>query len=91
MRPSALRRGSEPCDCGTAACSGLVVGSFFALPAERQQAYLRYAPDFIKKEYCRRRGLPPRARRTRDVGRTVRAAALNLHHAWMTVFVTAVS
>jgi hypothetical protein len=31
-----------------------VVGSFFALPTERQQAYLRFAPAFIRQEYRRR-------------------------------------
>jgi hypothetical protein len=43
-----------PCACGTSACTGTVVGSFFALPPERQQAYLRFAPAFIRQEYRRR-------------------------------------
>ena len=52
-----------PCACGTTSCPGLVVGSFFALPAERQLAYVRYAPDFIRKEYPRRnQGMPTRTK-----------------------------
>ncbi len=43
-----------PCDCGSAACTGEVVGSFFALPPERQATYLRHAPAFIRREYLRR-------------------------------------
>ncbi len=42
------------CACGSANCTGQVVGSFFALPAERQRAYFRYAPRFIQREYRRR-------------------------------------
>ena len=54
---------SWPCSCGTAECSGTVVGSFFALPAERQRALLRYAPRFVREEYRRRaRGLAARPR-----------------------------
>lgn len=45
---------SWPCACGAQACTGTVVGSFFALPAERQEAYLRFAPEFIRREYRRR-------------------------------------
>jgi hypothetical protein len=45
---------SWPCACGTAACSGTVVGSFFAVPAERQRELVRYAPRFIRVEYRRR-------------------------------------
>jgi hypothetical protein len=60
-RLNAFDGDSWPCSCGTTGCSGTVVGSFFALPPERQQAYLRYAPPFIRREYARRaRGLPPR-------------------------------
>ncbi len=43
-----------PCECGSANCSGEVVGSYFALPAERQQQYLRFALPFIQREYRRR-------------------------------------
>jgi hypothetical protein len=48
---------SWPCMCGATGCLGVVVGSFFALPDERQRAYLRYAPDFIRQEYRRRQKL----------------------------------
>ncbi len=62
-RLNAFDGNTWPCACGAANCTGRVVGSFFALPPERQQAYLRYAPDFIRREYHRRaRGLPPRIR-----------------------------
>ncbi|MBI5285284.1 MAG: SET domain-containing protein [Chloroflexi bacterium] len=54
-RLNAFDGDSWPCECRSAACSGLVVGSFFALLPERQQAYLRYAPAFIRREYHRRR------------------------------------
>ena len=62
-RLNAFDGDSWPCECGSASCSGTVVGSFFALPEERQRAYLRYAPPFIRTEYHRRRrGLRPRRR-----------------------------
>jgi hypothetical protein len=62
-RLNAFDGSSWPCGCGASVCSGTVVGSFFALPAERQRMYLRYAPPFIRSEYGRRlRGQPPRAR-----------------------------
>jgi hypothetical protein len=53
---------SLPCTCGAAVCTGIVVGSFFALPPERQQAYLRFAPPFIRREYGRRAHALPRSR-----------------------------
>jgi hypothetical protein len=43
-----------PCACGSANCSGEVVGSCFALPDERQLTFLPYAPAFIQREYRRR-------------------------------------
>jgi SET domain-containing protein len=43
-----------PCLCGAASCMGTVTGSFFSLPAERQPAYLPFAPSFIRREYRRR-------------------------------------
>jgi SET domain-containing protein len=43
------------CDCGAKNCSGAVVCSFFALPAETQRLYLPHAPVFIRREYQRRR------------------------------------
>jgi hypothetical protein len=55
-RLNAFDGSSWPCECGAQTCTGTVVGSFFALPAERQQTYLRYAPEFIRREYRRRRG-----------------------------------
>ena len=62
-RLNAFDGNSWPCDCGSSVCTGKVAGSFFALPAERQRAYLRYAPAFIRHEYHRRgRGQPPRTR-----------------------------
>jgi hypothetical protein len=62
-RLNAFDGNSWPCDCGSALCSGTVIGSFFALPADRQLVYLRYAPKFIRREYFRRqRGEPPRTR-----------------------------
>jgi hypothetical protein len=41
-------------DCGSANCPGTVVGSFFAMDAERQRLPLPHAPDFIRREYSRR-------------------------------------
>jgi hypothetical protein len=62
-RLNAFDGSSWPCACRSPNCAGTVVGSFFALPPERQAAYLLYAPTFIRREYHRRaRGLPPRAR-----------------------------
>lgn len=40
-----------PCECGTRSCAGEVTGSFFALPLELQEAYLPYAPAFIRREW----------------------------------------
>lgn len=53
-RLNAFDGDSWPCACGTASCTGMVVGSFFALPEERQQAYLPWAPAFIRREWRRR-------------------------------------
>jgi SET domain-containing protein len=47
------------CRCGSAGCTGTVVGSFFALSPERQRLYLPYAPRFIRTEYRRRRAHAP--------------------------------
>ena len=59
-RLNAFDGSTWPCDCRSSACSGSVVGSFFALPAERQAVFLRYAPTFIRREYRRlRRGGKP--------------------------------
>ncbi len=53
-RLNAFDGGSWPCDCGTRACTGTVVGSFFAMTAERQELLLPHAPSFIRREYNRR-------------------------------------
>jgi histone-lysine N-methyltransferase SETD2 len=43
------------CSCGAASCTGEITGDFFSLPAERQRAYVPFAPRFIRSEYRRRR------------------------------------
>lgn len=50
-RLNAFGGDSWPCACGSATCTRTVVGSFFALPKDRQHAYLPYAPPFIRREY----------------------------------------
>jgi SET domain-containing protein len=45
---------SWPCRCGSAACTGVVEGSFFAMPEERQRLLLPHAPAFIRREHRRR-------------------------------------
>jgi len=42
------------CLCGSSNCTGEFVNSFFALDLERQQMYLRFAPEFIRREYHQR-------------------------------------
>jgi hypothetical protein len=42
------------CLCGSASCTGEVVGSFFSLPTRTQEAYLPHAPPFIRREHRRR-------------------------------------
>lgn len=44
---------SWPCRCGSAICTGVVVGSFFAMSEERQRRLLPHAPDFIRRAYLR--------------------------------------
>jgi SET domain len=46
---------SWPCTCGSANCTGTIVGSFFAVREDQQRLYLPYAPAFIRAEYRRRR------------------------------------
>jgi hypothetical protein len=58
-RLNAFDGDSWPCDCGTAACSGTVVGSFFAMSAERQELLLPHAPSFIQREHRRRKTARP--------------------------------
>ena len=50
-RLNAFDGDSWPCACGSSNCTGTVVGSFFALPEDRQRAYLPFAPQFIRREY----------------------------------------
>lgn len=52
------------CECGSASCSGAIVGDFFSLDRLRQQDYLRYAPPFIQREYRRRERDAPKANET---------------------------
>lgn len=48
------------CVCGTARCTGQIVGDFFSLDDRTQRRYLPYAPDFIQSEYRRRQaGVAP--------------------------------
>lgn len=58
-RLNAFDGDSWPCACGSSNCTGTVVGSFFALPPERQQAYVRFAPPFIRREHHRRQRETP--------------------------------
>lgn len=53
-RLNAFDGDSWPCLCGAQSCTGTVVGSFFALPAETQRSYLPFAPSFIQREWRRR-------------------------------------
>jgi hypothetical protein len=53
-RLNAFDGDSWPCHCGTAACTGTVVGSFFAMTPERQELLLPHAPAFIQREHRRR-------------------------------------
>jgi hypothetical protein len=65
------------CACGSASCSGEIVGDFFSLPPDRQRRYLRYAPDFIRREYQRRASSPggaPHHRREWSTSPTSRGA-----------------
>jgi SET domain-containing protein len=55
-RLNAFDGDSWPCICGAPSCTGTVVGSFFALPEETQQAYVPYAPAFIRREWRERQG-----------------------------------
>jgi hypothetical protein len=53
-RLNAFDDDSWPCDCGTGACTGTVVGSFFAMAPERQDLLLPHAPSFTRREHYRR-------------------------------------
>lgn len=50
-RLNAFDGSTWPCLCGAPSCIGTVRSSFFSLTPERQQAYLPYAPAFIRREY----------------------------------------
>ena len=54
-RINAFDGSSWPCECGSARCTGTVVGSFFAMEPERQELLLPHAPAFIRAEYRGRR------------------------------------
>lgn len=53
-RLNAFGEGRWKCDCGSAGCSGEIVGDFFSLDAARRRLYLPYAPRFIQREHARR-------------------------------------
>jgi hypothetical protein len=50
-RLNALDGDSWPCRCGSPSCTGVVEGSFFALPPERQGELLPHAPAFIRRRH----------------------------------------
>ena len=54
-RLNAFDRSSWACDCGAENCTGTVEGSFFAMDPERQALLLPHTPNFIRREYRRRR------------------------------------
>jgi hypothetical protein len=53
-RLNAFDGDSWPCSCGTVACTGTVIGSFFAMDPSRQELLLPHAPGFIRREYTAR-------------------------------------
>ena len=61
-RLNAFEGDSWPCRCGAAGCTGVVEGSFFAMPEERQWLLLPHAPAFIRREHRRRRAVRPAPR-----------------------------
>jgi hypothetical protein len=57
-RIGALNEGWKmKCKCGSKNCMGIVEGDFFTLPYKIQKRYLCFAPDFVQKEYKKRRGM----------------------------------
>lgn len=54
-RLNAFDGASWPCACGSATCTGTVVGSYFAMDPERQELLLPHAPGFIRREHRSRR------------------------------------
>lgn len=53
-RLNAFSKDRWACSCGSRSCSGEIIGDFFSLTPERQRAYLRFAPSFIKREHRQR-------------------------------------
>ena len=53
-RLNAFDGDTSPCRCGAANCTGVIVGSFFAMDPERQALLLPHAPAFIQREFHRR-------------------------------------
>ena len=53
-RLNAFDGDSWSCDCGAPSCTGVVVGSFFAMDGDRQLLLLPHAPAFIRQEHRRR-------------------------------------
>ena len=53
-RLNAFGKDKWTCSCGSASCTGEVIGDFFSLAPELQRAYLRFAPPFIKREHRKR-------------------------------------
>jgi SET domain-containing protein len=53
-RLNAFDGDSWACRCGASNCTGTVVGSFYAMDADRQRLLLPHAPRFIRREYRRR-------------------------------------
>lgn len=47
------------CACGSARCTGMIVGDFFSLDDATQRRYLPYAPAFIRREHRARRRPTP--------------------------------
>ena len=44
------------CACPAYNAPHVVIGNFFALPADLQRQYVPYAPPFVQQEYVRRYG-----------------------------------
>jgi SET domain len=53
-RLNAFDGDSWACGCAAITCTGVVVGSYFAMSPDRQQLLLPHAPAFIRREYRRR-------------------------------------
>ena len=53
-RLNAFGSSRSKCLCGSASCTGEIVGDFFSLSPKRQLEYLPFAPQFIQLEQRRR-------------------------------------